>query len=119
MAKTKKYKHRINTIEGIVEFESDVPPTPPSPSSPPLTPEEEEAERQRLFPDTSKASYLQYLCYFCGYKFYRIYPYRNPKMNPISDGFFIFISTKKGKRLMFTCRNCLLELSMRDEEFEF
>jgi hypothetical protein len=54
---TKKYEHRINTMDGIIEVEDDVPPSPLQIK----TPEEMEEERERLYPNTESASYLQYV----------------------------------------------------------
>ena len=120
---TKKYKHRIDTMEGPIEFESDVPPiSTPSPRPPPITPEEEEAKRQRLYPDTSKASYLQYHCHYCENEFYLKSPYRAPNMNPLSEGFICIYhknydnyyhnnrNNKELGRLIPTCRSCFKEM---------
>ena len=53
---TKKCKHRIDTMDGPIEYEDDIPP------SPRRTPEEEEEERARLYPTEDIAFYLQYPC---------------------------------------------------------
>jgi hypothetical protein len=113
---TKKYKHSIDTLEGTIEGWSDIPPTTLRP--PRKTPEEGEVERKRLYPDTSKASYLQYPCYYCGNEFYLKNPNRGPNINPLSDG-FILTTDDNNKRLMPTCRVCVLEMSRQNEEVSF
>jgi hypothetical protein len=56
---TKKYKHRIDTMDGVIEYEDESPP------SPRRTPKEIEEERARLYPTEDIASYLQYPCEYC------------------------------------------------------
>ena len=61
-----KYKHHMNTMDGVIESESDVP-------QPPIkTPEMLEAERVRRYPSTEFASYLLYVCSYCLDKFYLV-----------------------------------------------
>jgi hypothetical protein len=55
---TSKYTHRIDTMDGPIEVESDVPQIPIRHR----TQEGLEEERARLYPTEDKASYLQYPC---------------------------------------------------------
>jgi hypothetical protein len=83
MAMTKKYKHRIDTMDGPVEYESD------TPQSPHRTPEELEAERVRLYPSTEIADYLLYTCNYCLDQYYPMHPDRGENMNPWRGGYVL------------------------------
>jgi hypothetical protein len=78
--------------------------------------EEEAAELERLYPDPSKASYLKYTCHYCYHnKFYLFSPFRSANMNPVSEGFIKIPKTIKKPTPI--CRECILELSRRNESF--
>jgi hypothetical protein len=51
-----KYKHTIDTMDGPISWEDNVPPLPHK------TPEDLEVERVRLYPSEEIASYLLYVC---------------------------------------------------------
>jgi hypothetical protein len=72
---------------------------------------EKEAELQRLHPDTSIASYLRYQCHYCNNPFYLVEPIRDRGLNRLHGGFILVFT----KRLIPTCRNCILEMSRRNE----
>jgi hypothetical protein len=78
-----KYKHHINTMDGVIEVEDDIPP------SPRRTPEELEEERAILYPLEDIAYYLQYPCSYCQSMFFLIHPIRGKNMNPYSGGYML------------------------------
>lgn len=46
-----RYKHRLDTMDGPIEWEDDIPPTPMK------TPEEKAEELERYYPRSDKATY--------------------------------------------------------------
>jgi hypothetical protein len=107
---TEKREYRISTLDDIKG---------PGIFTYTKTPEElegEEAELERLYPHPSKASYLKYNCHYCNSnKFYLYSPFRSANMNPVSEGFIIIPKTTKKPTPI--CRECILELSRRNEPF--
>jgi hypothetical protein len=107
---TKKYKYRLGTMDGHIEWEED------APELPPMTPEQIAEELDRMYPRSKeKASYLQYPCSFCTEKFFLISPYRSRGMNPYSEGFMVRYKNSKKNKVTPTCRKCLLDLCNRNE----
>jgi hypothetical protein len=103
-----KYKHRIDTLDGPIEYEDESPPLPRR------TPEEIEEERVRLYPSEEIASYLLYTCSYCQDQYYPIHPDRGENMNPYLGGYML---ESKDNRLRPICHRCVLHLSWRDENF--
>jgi hypothetical protein len=106
---TKKYTHRIDTMDGVIEYEDESPP------SPRRTPEEMEEERARLYPIEDIASCLEYPCGYCQDKFYPIHPLRGKIMNPYRRGYVL--ESERDRRIIPICHNCVMDFSGRDEPF--
>jgi hypothetical protein len=105
----KKYKHGIDTMDGPIEWEDDIPP------SPRRTPEEMEKERARLYPTEDIAFYLQYPCEYCQDKFFLVHPIRGKNMNPLRGGYML--ESENDRRIIPICHTCVLDFSRRDENF--
>jgi hypothetical protein len=109
MAMSKKYIHRIDTMDGVIEYESD------TPQPPHKTPEDLEAERVRLYPSEEIACYLLYECGYCLDEYYPVHPNRGENMNPLRGGYVL--QSKRDGRLAPICHRCVLHLSWQDEDF--
>lgn len=104
-----RYKHKMETMDGVIEWEDDVPETPIK------TPEEKAEELERYYPVRNKATYLKYTCHFCLTPFFLISPFRSRDMNPYSEGFIIRTKSKSRSMVIPACRQCLLDLCNRRE----
>jgi hypothetical protein len=104
-----RYKHRMDTMDGPIEWEDDIPPTPVK------TPEERAEELDRIYPHPNKASYLRYKCHYCTEEYFLISPYREKGKNPYNEGFMVKPEVSKLKNVVFACRSCLLDLHNRRE----
>jgi hypothetical protein len=103
-----KYKHTIDTLDGPIEWEDNVPPTIRR------TPEELEEERKRKYPSIEIADYLLYTCSYCLDQYYPVHPDRGENIERYRGG---YVLVSKDNRLRPICHRCVLHLSWQEENF--